>query len=464
MRFSAFPFYLSLSILFSFLYLFFEAPRLNTESAGPLSAAHKLYLLLFYVNAGAGLGALSAVVYWENSAFMILASLVFLALFCLSFLKKDFTRKLLSLVFLVVSENLILFYFPEPLKKADYDRIRNQKHVTPVFWFTNETIQSSLYGALALPKRFGSIRTLLMDGNEKQLFFILHGPPVPHRIAVKLSIENPKSSLSAKTKIRWLSAKRSDNAGARDMALGEGQNILYVLGINGTVFQIDTRTFKFKRAYATGMKRMMRLLLMKDNQTVLLLSETGHLKKYRLPSWTLMKSSETNGNAYALLPSRDEKFLYVVQWGKSTVLEVNVKTLKILREIQSAPYYPVGGDLNERGRVIYFTDYVRGQVLLLDLRDFSISDAFKIKRGLREARWDARRNVLYMGNFQKGSFYIFDVKRGIILKELFLGRKLRHIYITPKTHQVLVATRYGVFRVDVDGLLKTMGQKKTPSR
>lgn len=464
LRFSAFPFYFFMSAAFCVPYIFFEAPRVNEEGKKPLSSAHKLYLLFFYTGAGAGLGALSAVVYWENRVLTVMAALIFLSLFCLSFLKRNFTRKLLSIAFLVLAENLILFFFPEPLKTFDYEKIKNQKFVAPLFWFTNEAKPSSMKGVLALPKQAGSIRTMVMTRDEKQLYVILHGPPVPHRIAVKLPVKNILAPLPDGSKFAWLSAKKTDNAGARDMALDDMHHTLYILGINGTVFQVDTNTFKVKHTFSTGMKRMVHLFLLKDKQSILLLPETGNLKKYRLPSWKLMQSAETDGNVYALLPARDEKVLFIVQWGKSTILEMNLNTLKVLREIRSAPYYPVGADLSEQNHVLYFTDYVRGQLFTVDTRDFSIADSFKVKRGLREARWDKKRKLLYMGNFQKGELYIFDVKKRKIIRELFLGKKLRHIYITPKTNQVLAATRYGIFRIDVDAILRANSSKKKFSR
>lgn len=443
--------YLLLCVIFGIYFVFLHSPAATRKTTEP--GIFTFLNVLFYFLFVCGILFFTAIVYWENSMLTLCAvffALPFLLYFSVSGKSKE--RQLACFAALVIMEHLILFYFPDPLKQKDYEKILRQKYVTPVFLFYNGKKPSSINGVLALPKSYGVIRTLYVDLEEKNLYCILHGPPVPHVMAMKFPVENLRATLAAKTKFRRIYTDKSEPAGARDMAVDGSNNTAYILGINGTVFKINMQRFQVAKKFHTGMERMVKLYIHHNGKNLLVLSETGEMHDYSLPEWKSLKSADTYGNTYAFLPVKNKDIVYVVQWGKNTVAELNLNTLRLSQGLQGLGYYPVGADINEEGKIIYFTDYFRGELMMVDIRDLEIADSVKIERGLREARWDARRKLLYMGNFQKGTFYVFDPKQNKILKKLFLGKKLRHIYITPKTHQVLVATRYGVFSVDIDGL------------
>ncbi len=452
LRIGAVAVYGLLCVLFGAFYIFSQTRQISSPFFS--SRAFKQVFFFFYTFLVAGAALMTVIVYWENSALTLAVITLSMPLFYRSFFAhKNISRRIFFIAAIVIIEHLILFYFPEPIKEKDMERILQQKNVSPVFIFHNGGKPSFVKKILALPKSYGVIRTIYVDSREQNLYCILHGPPKPHVMAMKIPLRPLAFKLPAKTPFFSLDAKKTDIAGARDMAADEDHHRLYILGINGTVFVVNTNTFKIMKQFPTGAKRMMKLYLHKSRKNLLTLSESGILTDYSLPSWKIRKSASTDGNAYAILPDKKEKNLYIVQWGHSTVLKMNLKTLQISRELQIIGYYPVGADINEEDDELYFTDYFRGRLNIIDLRDFEIKKSIKIQRGLREARWDAQRKLLYMGNFQKGIFYVFDTTKEKVLKEIFLGKKLRHIYITPKTHQVLAATRYGVFKVDVDKLI-----------
>lgn len=423
------------------------------------------FLFFYFFSIGSIQTLFALVALQEHTEMVAAAAAVFAFLLLLAGL---FLRRIVVFIFLLsvfaCVNSFVFLYVPSPLKMADARRITSQKEVTPLFWFSEKQgrKKGKLLGTFSLPKRYGAVRVVFMDSEEKHLYCVLHGPPAPRVVMLKFNVHSYGNRFVLDDNYLSIRADVSDKAGLKAAVFDEKNKRIYAASTQGKLLLIDSGNMKILSEVNTDMTRLMQLYRDEKRGRLLVLTEDGWIKSYRLPDLTAEKQSSFNGNPYAVFPDRRQKSIYIVQGGKGSVVEFDLDAFKVAREYKSSAFFPMGAYMDYDKNEIYITDYFFGNLKVVDVRDFEEEDSFHIGLGVRELAVDKKRGLMVVGQFQKGLLYVLRLGERKPFKKIFLGAKLRHIYLTPKTNRLLAATAYGVFQVDADSLENKNARKSAP--
>ncbi len=445
-----YAFVLTGCVAWAFFYSFFYDVLKDVFFARKL---HRLFLFLFFLSLSGIHILFTAVAFQEHPGVVLKLFGVFALLFAAAFAFFRHAVVFLALLSAFSVYNSVMFlYVPSLLKPEDARRIAAQKEVKPLFWFSDEiTKKSALHGTLVLPKKYGSIRTVFMDREEKFLYCILHAPPAPRMVLLKFNVKRENGTFVLDKKFSFIRADEVDKAGLKAALLDEKNKKIYAASTGGKLLMIDSETLKILRDVNTDMTRLMQLYEDKPRKRILVLTENGEIKSYSLPYLMAEKKSEFHGNPYAVFPNGTGQSIYIVQGGKGSIVEFDLDKFEVLRDYKSSAFFPMGAYMDSEKGELYITDYFFGYLRVVDVRDFMETEHFRLRTGVRELMVDKKRKQIYVGQFQKGLVYVLKMGKRTIEKEIFAGKQIRHIYLSPKTNTVLTATAYGVFQLNVDG-------------
>ncbi len=446
----AFLIVFSAVVLWAFYYSFFQAVIRQRVFFQKINF---FFLLFFFLSIGV-IQLLFALVAFQKKPEMVagLAAVFSLLFLCAVLFYQRVVMFIILLSFMSAANSYIFMYIPSALTKEDAVRIAHQKEVLPLFWLSEKVTRrkGKFLGGFALPKKYGAVRVLFMDSHEKHLYCVLHGPPAPRVVLLKFNVHWRNGRFVLDKNYLSIRADMADKAGLKAAFLDEENKKIYAASTQGKLLVIDSESLKILKELDTDMTRLMQLYWDKKRGRILVFTEDGNIKSYLLPELMGEKRSVFQGNPYAVFPDPAQKYIYIVQGGKGTVVEFDLDAFEVTRDYKSSAFFPMGAYMDYSRHALYITDYFFGKLRILDTRDFMETDSFKIHLGVRELAVDKLRGLIYVGQFKKGLLYVLRLGEKKIFKEIFLGTELRHIYMTPRTHQVLVATAYGVFCVDAD--------------
>ncbi len=141
--------------------------------------------------------------------------------------------------------------------------------------------------------------------------------------------------------------------------------------------------------------------------------------------------------------------------------ELEYETLEIKRRM----YWPVsmGFDVDQESGDIFLVNLFPGRLHKIDPVKLESTDSMHIGIGLKLVLYDPYRDLVYIGNYLTGDFYIVSWKKKKILATVNVGNRNQSIILVPVSHRLFTTTNYGLFEIDVDSLVSRTARVKTPA-
>lgn len=97
---------------------------------------------------------------------------------------------------------------------------------------------------------------------------------------------------------------------------------------------------------------------------------------------------------------------------------------------------------------LFIPRMISGKVLIVDVRDFKISDKWELGFGVRPVElWHIGRKA-YLGNMYSGKVAVFDLDSGAKVFESYLGGYIKNLKVDEKTGKAYVGCACGIFEID----------------
>ncbi|MBZ0274388.1 hypothetical protein K8I61_20315 [bacterium] len=145
-------------------------------------------------------------------------------------------------------------------------------------------------------------------------------------------------------------------------------------------------------------------------------------------------------------------FYTQVDWIPPGVAELDNDTLEIRRTLM----WPFGFGLETEPATgdLFLVNPLTGRLYGIDPATLTVTGSMKIGIGLHLVAADARRDLLYIGNYFNGEFHVVSWKDKRVLATVNVGPRNYAILVLPKSGRVFTTTTYGFFEIQVDELLE----------
>jgi hypothetical protein len=243
--------------------------------------------------------------------------------------------------------------------------------------------------------------------------------------------------------------------GLHNFAFSKDPHVLYLTGYQtGEIYKIRVPEMKLLDKGKT-IKGLQDIVLYEDKGVLLADDEKSRVYKIRLNGFktgkpiippfmmmvTVIKKNPLTGRAHTY---GDLLF--------SSFSEINEKMDGYSRR-RIFPW-GMGFDFSPDGKYAYLNETWFGYLHKVRLSDFHTVRKYFIRPGIRGVEVDPFRSLIYVGNYANGRVYILDMKTGKVITSAFFGKRVRDIYLVPKSHRLFVVSIYGLFEVDIDKILK----------
>lgn len=459
-------------LLVVFVYAAFRFTARKKRGHGPirgflyflLSVFHAAFFILFCVILLASVG-ISSVIAMSVQKTFVSAEICVLSTACFVLFARAKLRggsfSLFVFTGILTFSNFLVLTSLSMRTEENYSRIFSEEGLRPVVLSADKK-NPRLYTKLKkFPLMEGAATQMASDKNEKFLYVTAHtseGNKKKKKALFRISLADPHS-------MRALAAYD-----LRELALDEESGRLFVCDRSARkVLVVSMEAFKVQSNIniAGDMKKNARrrdpswilksafspesVLVSRRNNRLLVTLEGGYLLSYALDTLAFKDFTALPCLPVHMRLSADGEKIYMgcgpIPPGKKNGLFVmDARSLKIVRRAGRF-WFCRGMALSRKKPVLYYVDIFQGKLRTLRLPDLSVLDEAAIDDGVREVEEDPELPFLYVGNFTKGYVYVVDAKTKKVLRKMFTGLQVRHIYITPKTHRILVASNYGVFEI-----------------
>jgi len=183
---------------------------------------------------------------------------------------------------------------------------------------------------------------------------------------------------------------------------------------------------------------------------------------WKLSSMDRCHSIFSVGTGFAEL-SPSSKYIYnaraIVPPG---IEELEYETLKLKRRM----YWPLsmGFDVDQESGDIFLVNFFPGRLHKIDPVKLESTDSMYIGIGLKLVLYDPYRDLVYIGNYLTGDFYIVSWKKKKILATVNVGNRNKSLILVPGSNRLFTTTSYGLFEIDVDLLVPRTTKVKNSSK
>lgn len=230
--------------------------------------------------------------------------------------------------------------------------------------------------------------------------------------------------------------------GARDKAV--------MLDENGDITLYDAGTFKRLRRVNTRKKGQARRLFdLPYSNRFFVARDGGRLHSLSDKTLDIIRGNKIPGFTANLVTNPKRTKIYISSHINPNVLtELEANSLNFLRNAASVPWTSVPYfDFCKRRKSFYMMDRLFGNILVVPIFLFDIKESIPFGRRADILAYDEKRDRLYLASSSTGYFYVFNPRTKMLEETLFVGKGIRKILVTPKTSNVLVLSRYGIFRI-----------------
>jgi hypothetical protein len=254
------------------------------------------------------------------------------------------------------------------------------------------------------------------------------------------------------------------SSGLRPMAIDLKRNLLYV-GTDyteATIVAIDLATFRIvgrHPALKLGAMAALELFFLDAKADVLwVFHEWGTVEKWSLAPFRRLGVYPGYGmHEYLYLPARNE-MLFQSEGVPPGLMSYTLAERPIfVRKRQFPLSYGLAYD-TKVGQVL-MTDPFLGLVWFVDPATFALVRSFRATIGAKNIVYDARRDLIYVGNYIRGTFVVYDAGSGTEKASIYVGKRFRRIELENHTGRVFANTSRGIFEVDVGGLIAATARR-----
>lgn len=370
-------------------------------------------------------------------------------LFCVRSARKTgawFPPPLKVMAFVSIATILVINFDALPMPRVT-KRILKQESVRPVLM--NPGLQKKL-GLPVFDIATNDMQRLVSDSEDRFIYVSLSYFSAYKSGVIQIDLDDL-------TNIRML-----ELPGCMDFAMNAGEDLMYVSGLQKCeIYVVRIPEFELERTIPVKKKCWPNIedIVLYEKEGFLLVNEEGNRiykidiepgeieRIIRTPLRTMvdvMKRNPVSGRTYA---SGD---LFLSVFGE---LDRNVEKYTRKRIF----YWGMDFAFSPTGSSAYLNNSWTGYLYELDLKTFKVVRKIFVAPGLRDVAYDDSRGLIYIGNFATGRVFAIDEKTGGKVAVLDFGKRVRDILITRKNHRMFVLSGYGLFEVDIDGVLCSKG-------